>query len=169
MRAFSVLVGLAALGFAHSAVAAPVSLAPVSFSTEMQTDLEEDYGQREAAELEGLVRDAVSAELTRRGAIVGPGAPLTVEISVIDARPNRPTMQQLAARPGLDPIRSISLGGAELVAVIRGADGEIITEVRHRRFDYDLRDVTAATSTWAGARRAIRQFAVKIADAVTAI
>ena len=64
-------------------------------------------------------------------------------------------------------MESISLGGAELHAVLRGADGVVIEEVTHRRYNYSLEEIGAAT-TWSEARRAIRQFADKVADAYAA-
>ena len=87
---------------------------------------------------------------------------------VINAEPNRPTMQQLTDQPGLDPIRSISLGGAELRAVLRSSDGVVLEEVEHRRFNYTLDELNGAASTWSEARRAIRRFAEKVADAYVA-
>ena len=108
------------------------------------------------------------ASLTERGATLSEGAPVTVEISIVDADPNRPTMQQLADTPGLDAFRSISIGGAELHAVLRGADGQVLSEVTHRRYNHSLDDVIPPATTWTEARRAIRQFANKVADAYVA-
>lgn len=168
MRLKAMMAGVAMLAFAHAASAAPVTLAPVSFSSEFQIELDENLGAREAAFLEQAVRDAVGEALAARGATVTQGAPLTIEVSIIDARPNRPTMQQLIDEPSLDASRSISLGGAELRAVLRTADGRLVGEVTHRRYDHDLRDTTGAATTWSSARRAIRQFARKVADAYAA-
>ncbi|HYD88038.1 MAG TPA: hypothetical protein VEA80_11225 [Vitreimonas sp.] len=168
MRVVSMLVGVSALAFAHAAAAAPVSLAPISFSPEFQTDLEEEYGVREGEILQTAVREAVAAELQSRGATVDGAGGLTIEISIVDADPNRPTMQQLADQPGLDSIRSISIGGAELRAVLRGANGAVVSEVTHRRYNHSLADIAGPAATWTEARRAIRQFARKVADAYEA-
>ena len=110
----------------------------------------------------------MSRELAERGATLSEGAPVTVEISIIDAAPNRPTMEQLVDTPGLDAINSVSIGGAELRAVLRSADGRTLSEVTHRRYNYNLADVSGAATTWTEARRAIRQFANKVADAYVA-
>jgi hypothetical protein len=76
-------------------------------------------------------------------------------------------MQQLANQPGLDPIRSVSIGGAELRAVLRNSSGDVVSEVTHRRYNHSLADLSGASTTWTEANRAIRQFARKVADAYT--
>jgi hypothetical protein len=162
MRITFALAGIAALAFAQTAAAAPV-IGPVSFSPEFQAALDDDFGAREGVILQQFVSEAVGGALARHGVSDN----VTVEISIVDADPNRPTMQQLSDQPDLDAIRSISIGGAELHAVLRGADGQVVGEVSHRRYDMTLEDVFAAT-TWGSARQAIRQFAEKVADAYVA-
>jgi len=166
MRLIPAVCGLAALAFAQSAAA--VTLAPISFSPEFETELHEDLGVREGDYLRTDVEDEVRGALTRRGVDVASGGG-TIEIVIVDADPNRPTMQQLAERPGLDPIRSLSLGGAELRAVLRGANGEVIAEVDHRGYNHSIADFNGmAPNTWSEARRSIRRFANKVADAYVA-
>ncbi|MBC7770840.1 MAG: DUF3313 family protein [Phycisphaerales bacterium] len=165
MRIASALIGAAALAVSNTAAAAPVTLAPISFSPEFQTDLEEDYGVREGDVLQRAVLQAVERELQSRGATLDGAGALTIEISILDADPNRPTMQQLSDQPGLDAIRSVSIGGAELHAVLRNGDGAVVSEVTHRRYNHSLADLSGAATTWTEARRAIRQFANKVADA----
>lgn len=136
---------------------------PISFSPEFQTALEEDFGVREGEILRVAVNDAITRELSRRGVSADSAR---IDVTIVDAEPNRPTMQQLSHRPGLD-MGSISIGGAELRAVIRGANGQT-TEVTHRRYNHSLADIAGAATTWTEARRSIRQFAVKVADAYVA-
>lgn len=160
MQIRSLLLGAAALAFAAPAWAQST---PVSFSPEFQTALEDEYGVREGEVLRGAVTDAIQAELARRG-VASEG--LTVDVTILDAQPNRPTMQQLVDEPSLD-VNSISIGGAELRAVIRGGSSQA-TEVTHRRYNMTLADTNGAVTTWTEARRAIRQFAIKVADAYIA-
>jgi hypothetical protein len=79
-------------------------------------------------------------------------------------------MQQLAAEPDLDYIRSFSIGGAELHAVLRDAEGNVLTEVDHRNYNQTLSEFHGSppATTWSEARRAIRRFAEKVADAYVA-
>jgi hypothetical protein len=93
---------------------------------------------------------------------------MSIDISIVDAQPNAPTMQQLFHTPGLDPIRSVSIGGAELRAVLRDADGEQVAEVSHRRYNYSIADIMGRPTTWQEAQWAIDQFAEKVADAYVA-
>lgn len=167
-HAFSGLVAGALLASAPTAMASPVTLAPVSFSAEFRAALDDDLGTREGDRLSAAVTDAVTTALVRRGASVSVGAPLVVEISIMDADPNRPTMQQLVNRPSLDAGRSISIGGADLRAVLRGAGGEVLHEVDYRHYNHDLNDLAGAATTWTAAHRAIRQFAEKVANAYLA-
>jgi hypothetical protein len=135
---------------------------PVSFSPEFQTALEEELGVREGEVLRSAVTDAISHELSQRGV----SGNFSIDVTIVDAEPNRPTMQQLIDQPSLD-FSSVSIGGAELRAVVRGANGAT-TEVSHRRYNHSLSDLQGAATTWTEARRAIRQFAVKVADAYVA-
>jgi hypothetical protein len=154
------ILGAAALAFAAPAWAQST---PVSFSPEFQTALEEEYGVREGEILRSAVEQAIQAELTRRGLS---NSGLSVDVIIVDAEPNRPTMQQLFDEPALDGT-SISIGGAELRAVIHTASGAT-SVVTHRRYNHSLADIVGPASTWTEARRAIRQFAVKVADAYIA-
>lgn len=160
MRIRFLLAGAAVLAFATPALA---QTTPVSFSPEFQTTLEEDLGVREGQVLRTAVTDAIARELARRGVATGSA---TIEVTIVDAEPNRPTMQQLIDEPSLD-FSSISIGGAELRAVVHSANGAS-TEVTHRRYNHSLADISGAATTWTEARRAIRQFAVKVADAYVA-
>lgn len=156
------LASLASFVLAAQAWAGPVSLAPVRFSDEFQTTLADDYGAREGAYLEETVDRALARALARVGGEVAASAPIAIEATIVEARPNRPTFQQLADRPGLDFGRSLSTGGAELIAVIRGADGAQLGEVRYRYFTPTLRDVYTPT-TWGDAHQAIHRFARRVA------
>jgi len=167
MRLTFAFASLAALAFASAAQAQTATLSPISFSPEFQEELTDNYGEREGEYLREEITTAVTRALARRGVTVSDAAPLAVDISIIDAAPNRPTFQQASDTPGLDTFRSISIGGAELHAVLRRADGTAVSEVTHRRYDHTLEDAIGST-TWTEAHSAIRQFANKVADAYVA-
>lgn len=164
MRLKFALVSAAALSFAGAAFADAPQMTSISFSPEFQTSLDEEYGAREGEYLRSTVEHAVARALARRGATPG----LTIDVSIIDADPNRPTFEQMGATPGLDGFRSISIGGAELHAVLRDANGVVVSEVSHQRYNHSLADLTGAETTWSEANSAIRQFANKVADAYVA-
>jgi len=158
------LFALVLAGALHAApaVAGPINLPPAAFSEAFQEKLTDDYGEREGAYLREAIERALVRALARVGGQVSPSAGVRIETTIIDARPNRPTFQQLSDQPGLDFGRSISIGGAELHAVLRGADGATLAEVHHRFFEHDIRNVLALT-TWGDARRSIDRFARKVA------
>lgn len=162
MRRFDLAAALIALAIATPA-AADVSTSQISFSPEFEIALHEEFGEREGDYLREATSAAINRAIARRHVR---GAGPSVEVVIVDADPNRPTMHQMSETPGLS-MESISLGGAELRAVLRGADGAVVEEVTHRRYNISLQDVGAAT-TWSEARRAIRQFADKVADAYAA-
>jgi hypothetical protein len=168
MRLVPALCGLAALAFSTAAIAAPVSVAPVSFSPEFQTEVDEDLGTREGEYLRRIVTRAVERALVREGASLSGSAGVSVDVVIVDADPNRPTLQQISNEPGLSQGMSVSIGGAELRATLRDGEGNVISEVRHRRYNRNITDGNIGTSTWAEAHRSINQFAAKVADAYTA-
>lgn len=170
MRIHHAFLALTALSFAAAApAAAQVSLAPIAYTPEFQTTLEEDIGPREGEYLRGVVERSVTNALTRRGVSLSQGGPVTIEISIVDADPNQPTMHQTHENLSLDAGRSVSIGGAELHAVLRGADGQVLNEVHHRRYNHSISELLYPPGTWTEANRAINQFARKVADAYVAV
>ena len=168
MRLFAIaaFAGLA-IALAAPASAAPVTVAPVTIDAALQKKFDADYGAREIAVLQKMVTDSISRELTQSGATVGAGAAVTVETTLVNVKPSRPTFQQAVDKPGLDLVRSISVGGAELRARIVGADGATLGEVTYKWYEDDL-TYAYATATWSDARRAIGLFADRVARAYVA-
>ena len=158
--------GLAAFAIATTAAAQPALVAPISYSPEFQTALSRELGAREGAYLSNDLTHAVSAALQRRGIAEGANG-VAIEVAIVRADPNRPTMQQLFHRIGLDA-GSVSVGGGEFHALIKAADGRTLGEVTHRQYDYSLADLVGPPTTWTTAERAIDQFAEKVADAYEA-
>lgn len=161
MRIASFLVGALALGFAGAASAQTIQ--PVSYSADFQEALDDDLGTREGVYLSETLSRLVAEALEARGLS---GRDVQIELSIVDARPNRPTFEQAANTPGLDTFRSISVGGAELRGVVRNSAGAEVQTVEHRYYSHDLWDARFNADTWGDARRAMRRFAAKVADAV---
>lgn len=169
MRFVSALVALSAIGFATVAAAEPVSLTPITFSSEFQTSLDRDLGVREGDLLRNRVERAVTAALVRRGATVQSSAPIIIDIEIVDANPNRPTFQQLSNPPYPSLMESTSIGGAQLRATLRGADGQVLDTVSYRQYNSSFDEFRfERPATWSEAGRAINVFADKVADAYLA-
>ncbi len=163
MRIFTVLVSAVVLGLSTPVSAQTIE--PVSYSPEFQTALEDDLGEREGTYLQETLTRYVTQALAERGV---DNRNVRIEMSILNARPNRPTFEQVASTPGLDSFRSISIGGAELEGVVRDANGAVIANVEHRYYSNDLLTAAQNADTWGDARRAMRRFATKVADAVAA-
>ncbi len=156
VKSFILAAGLAALA-ATSAQAATIE---VGYSEDFQEKLSEELGEREGERLSEYVTKALEDAFAKRGVDVA-----RVEVTIEDAKPNRPTFEQLSREPGLDFARSISIGGADLTAIAYDAAGNVVTEIDYDWFENDIRDVVAS-ATWTDARRATRRFANKVAEAL---
>ena len=168
MRALIAFASLAAIAFAPAAFATPVTVAPVALSAEYQTKVDDEIGDRDSQVLSDFVTRTVSRALTQRGGEISESAPVRVEITIIDADPNRPTWEEMRSTPGLSQFWSVSTGGAELQATLRSADGRVLGEVTHRYFSNSLADIFGSPDTWSDANRATYRFARKVADAYEA-
>ncbi len=166
-RSFLAIVGLAmtlVLASPSPAAAAPVATPTPALSADLQEDLTESYGVEEGAYLQRETLRIVQEALARAGAepVEADGA-LTIEITIVRAMPNRPTIHQLQETPGLS-MHSLSIGGAEFEAVIRDASGAERARITHERFSYDIWESVGAW-VWSDARQAMRGFARKVAEA----
>ncbi len=163
------LLTLAAMAaFGAPARAETVAAPTPSIGQALQERLDEDYGPREGAYLQALTERFVEEALTRAGATLSEGqAPLTVDITILDAVPNRPTLQQMSDHPGLS-LESFGVGGARFQAVIRDVNGLVVATVEHDYYQSNIFDAISA-STWTDARHAARGFARKVARAYVAL
>ena len=150
------LVALAGLALA----AAPASALTVEakVSPEFQLKLEDDYGVREAKILTDSLTTKVEATFARQRVRAD-----RVVVTIEDAKPNRPTMEQLSDTPGLDPMRSVSLGGARITGTAYDAGGTAIGTLEYDWYETDLSNVIAST-TWSDARYSFDRFARRFAD-----
>jgi len=85
-----------------------------------------------------------------------------VVLTIEDAQPNRPTFAQVSSKPGLDPIRSISIGGAKVSGIAYDAAGAEIGTCSYDWYETDIMQVVSAT-TWTDARSVFARFATRCA------
>ncbi len=150
----ALITAFAALALLPIASAAEVK---VSYSPDFAEELSDNYGEREGVYLTEKIAKDLNKAFDRAGI-----DPARVEVTIMDAKPNHPTFEQLSARPGLDMLRSISIGGMELQATAYDADGNELGSKGYSWFEHDIRDVTGS-STWSDARRASSRFSRKFA------
>ena len=157
VRNFTYLAPLtAALALAGAAAAQP-SAVVVTVSPDFAKTAEE-LGQRDVQQQVDDLTAKVTRVLTERHALDG----ARIELTITDLKPNRPTMQQTAAKPGLDPLRSISIGGAAVEGTITTASGEV-HPVKYDHYSNNLADVRGF-STWQDAGTAFNRLARNLAD-----
>ena len=150
-----VLAAAALLSSASAALAAPASVT-VTVGPELQKKAVEEYGVRDVDRLATELRKDVERELGRTGAYDG----ATIELTLVDAVPNRPTFKQLSDTPGLS-LRSFGIGGAKIEGQAI-APGGAVTPLKYSYYEPDIRQ-TWANSTWFDAQWTISRFADQLA------
>src|SRR5260221_4818267 len=161
------LVGALAAGPAAAAGAgastSTVSLAPVTIGASLQKALKDRYGVDEAQELQQAVTQSLSRSLKGAGAQQGEAAAIRIEVLIDAATPTHPTRRQMSDNPSLDYLRSVSKGGAELHAVLRNADGQVLDQVAYDYYAYTLKKASRSGAAWGDAYIAIDRFADQVA------
>jgi len=152
------IAAIAALALLPIAAAAEVN---VSYSEDFTEELADNYGDREGP----ILAKEITEDLDRAFAKAGID-PARVDVTIIDAKPNRPTFDQLRHTPGLDMHRSRSIGGMKLQATAYDADGNVLGSKEYGWFENDIRQVIGA-ATWTDAKRASDRFARKFAKDLT--
>lgn len=146
----------AALAVAGGAIAQPTAI-NVTLGPDLQRKADE-LGQREVQEQVDRLTEVVSRVLASDADLHG----ATLDLVLTDLKPNRPTMEQMVQRPGLDGIRSVSIGGAAVEGQITLADGSV-RPVRYDWYTNSIADVRGFT-TWHDADRAYRRLARNLAE-----
>lgn len=151
----------APLGVALAVAAGPALAAEPTINVTLGPDLQEkveNLGAREVNEQTDRLVEVVQRTLARRGALDG----AQIDLVVTDLKPNKPTFEQLTDRPGLDYMRSVSIGGAAFEGQITFADGTV-QPVKYDWYTNSLADVWNFT-TWHDAGRAYQRLAANLAD-----
>ena len=167
MRRFAFLAPLAVTLTATLAIACAAQALPASqpagqapeITVSIGADLQDEVvklGERDVTRQVNELADTVRTQLAREGAY--PGA--RINLVLTDLKPNRPTFQQAADKPGLSIMDSISIGGATIEGEIITAEGERLP-VRYSRYSNSLRDVYGY-NTWQDAERAYDRLAANI-------
>ena len=114
-------------------------------------------GTRDVDQQVANLTQTVQRTLARRGALDG----AQINLVLTDLKPNRPTFQQAADRPGLSIFDSISIGGASVEGEVVTADGQRLP-VKFSLYSNNLADVFGY-GTWQDADRAFARLANNLA------
>ena len=153
MRRLAFFAPLAATLAAAAMAQAQAPTVNVTVGPELQRQVEK-LGDREVNEQIAGLQAEVCKALEQRY----PGA--TANLILTDLKPNRPTMEQVRQTPGLDPINSISIGGAAIKGEIVTADGQTLP-VEYSYFSPNIADVWGY-SVWRDADRAFERLGDQI-------
>ncbi|MCC7267486.1 MAG: hypothetical protein IT546_09140 [Caulobacteraceae bacterium] len=149
----------AAAAIATSASALPpISRVTVDIGPELQQKAAKDYGVREVDELAAELQEDVERALAKNGGLAADGGRL--ELVLVDARPNRPTMKQMSNKPGLS-MQSFGIGGATIEGRAVFPDGTT-TPISYKWYESDIRRAIPST-TWSDAERTFDRFALRLA------
>lgn len=152
---------LAPLGAIVAVAAGPAVADPASITVTIGPDLQQraaELGERDVRDQADRLAEVVRRTLARDGGLDG----ARIDLVLTDLRPNRPTFEQMARQPGLDGLRSLSIGGAAIEGSVTTADGEVLP-VRYDWYSNTLADVRGHT-TWQDADRAYQRLASRLAD-----
>lgn len=141
MRNFAFLAPLALV----AALATPALAQTPQVTVTVGGDLTEEVetlGQRDVDRQLERLQSVVERRLARDGALQG----ATVNLVLTDLKPNRPTWQQAADKPGLSIMDSISIGGATVEGEIITAEGQRLP-VRYSNYSTSIAEVYGYT-TW---------------------
>lgn len=148
------LTAAALLASATAALAAPASVT-VAIGPELQEKAEKTYGVREVNRLADELRADVERALARSGAHDG----ARIELTLVDAKPNRPTMKQMGDMPGLS-MQSFGVGGASIEGQVISANG-VATPVSYRWYETDIRQAYGDW-VWSDAEQTFQRFARRL-------
>ncbi|MFT3906572.1 MAG: hypothetical protein QM718_09740 [Steroidobacteraceae bacterium] len=152
----------------HAALpASDVVIAPVEIGPDLQKNLDKQYGAAEGARLQDCVTRGLERAMARKSFAVT--KPMTIAVRIEDAKPTHPTFHQQLQQPSLDPLLSVSIGGARLQARLLAPDGTVLGTVEHKQYAMDLRDASLGATPWSDACNAIDNFARKVTRAAAAL
>lgn len=165
LNGLGLAVALLAVGAAGASAPAATTGVPVTvtFSPVLDQRFDADYGAPERDTLRAIVVDAVDRALDRRARRAALAADARVDVVVGDAQPSHPTRSQLLQNPSIDPLRSRSLGGADLKGTVLAADGRVLATVAYDYYAPDFGTASPGGDAWADARIAIDRFAGQLA------
>lgn len=123
------------------------------------------YGEKSLGKLTKSVEKIIEQRFEKKGLELSDEASTVFRITVEDAKPNRPTFEQLSRQAGLSS-RSYSTGGAKFNAEMIAANGQSLGTMSYKYYDTDIRDASFGVSTWSDAKRSASFFARKAAKAL---
>jgi len=126
-----------------------------------------EFGQRALEELIEEVYEELNEDFAKAGVSVSEDAPVLLRVTLVDAKPNRPTFNQLSAEPSLS-FDSFGIGGAEIEAELIGAGGENLGKMEYENYPPLDNYGFFRGAVWQDANRAISRFSKKATKTLAA-
>ena len=126
------------------------------------------YGQKEIDRLVEEVNEELAHDFEKRGIAISENASTTLRVTLVMAKPNRPTHNQLSRDIGLS-FNSFGLGGAELTADVIGANGESLGTMEYDYYTSFNERVFQPIGIWEDANRSISKFSRKASKTLAAL
>lgn len=125
------------------------------------------YGERALNDLIDEVEEEIVEDFGDKGLMIDANAAQTLRITIVDAKNNRPTFEQLSREPSLS-FDSFGIGGIELMGELISADDQVLGEMSYRWYETNIRDGFArGASVWTDARRGISRFSRRAAKSLS--
>jgi len=118
------------------------------------------YGERELNRLTERLESKLERKLTKQGVTVSDTASTVLRVTLVNAKPNRPTFGQLSKQPSLS-FQSFGVGGAEIESELIAAGGQSLGSMNYKWYETDIRFAARTAGTWTDAYRAMDRYARK--------
>ena len=120
------------------------------------------YGERDLDRLTERLEKKLERRLNKQGIQVDSEASTILKVTLVDAKNNRPTLEQLSKQTSLS-FQSFGTGGAELSGELVNAGGTSLGTMSYAWYENSIRDAAYTAGTWTDAHRAFDRFAKKAA------
>lgn len=153
---------------AHRANNLPKKLSDRNGSARLNSAFSQNgyYGDKDLARLTERLERKLTERLAKADITTSDTAATVLRLTLVDAKPNRPTFTQLSKDVSLS-FQSVGLGGAEIEGELIRAGGESLGTLSYDWFENDIRDAQFG-GVWQDANRAIDRFARKAATTLAA-
>jgi hypothetical protein len=118
------------------------------------------YGDKALEDLQNRLERRLNQSFEKSGIVIDDTAPVTLVVTIEDAKPNRPTFRQLSKEPALS-YQSFGLGGAEISSELIDASGNSLGQANYEWFETFIQDARFG-GTWSDADVAFRRYAKKL-------
>ncbi len=122
-------------------------------------------GDRDLEQLTERLQSKIENKFAKKGIEVSDNASTVLRVTIADAKPNRPTHEQLSREASLS-FSSIGVGGAEIESELVTVDGRSLGTIDYKWYETDIRDAQFG-GTWSDAYRAFGRYASRAAKVLS--